>query len=181
MTSIDASMKAASDIYEKGVYKSRVIRKCSSYWLNHGTLPKSLQGCHQKTKSFIDDEDVIEQSLNFVRKNGNKVTPCKYKDFVNKIAEFMKGSLDYLIDCYGYIDGLETYGILIYGNTIRIFTMDLVYDGLYRFNLTSKILLPTENANFLTIITVVSTLYSLLERIKSTVVVINSNSPQHLL
>ncbi|CAJ0860561.1 13518_t:CDS:2 [Entrophospora sp. SA101] len=43
MTSIDASMKAASDIYEKGVYKSRVIRKCSSYWLNHGTLPKSLQ------------------------------------------------------------------------------------------------------------------------------------------
>ena len=62
MTSIDASMKAASDIYEKGVYKSRVIRKCSSYWLNHGTLPKSLQGCHQKTKSFIDDEDVIEQS-----------------------------------------------------------------------------------------------------------------------
>ncbi|CAJ0849944.1 1493_t:CDS:2, partial [Entrophospora sp. SA101] len=37
------SMKAASDIYEKGVYKSRVIRKCSSYWLNHGTLPKSLQ------------------------------------------------------------------------------------------------------------------------------------------
>ncbi|CAJ0841522.1 5012_t:CDS:2, partial [Entrophospora sp. SA101] len=35
MTSIDASMKAASDIYEKGVYKSRVIRKCSSYWLNH--------------------------------------------------------------------------------------------------------------------------------------------------
>ncbi|CAJ0846570.1 13869_t:CDS:2, partial [Entrophospora sp. SA101] len=75
MTSIDASMKAASDIYEKGVYKSRVIRKCSSYWLNHGTLPKSLQGCHQKTKSFIDDEDVIEQSLNFVRTNGNKVTP----------------------------------------------------------------------------------------------------------
>src|SRR5688572_22800271 len=85
MTSIDASMKAASNIYEKGVYKSRVIRKCSSYWLNHGTLPKSLQGCHQKTKSFIDDEDMIEQSLNFVRTNGNKVTPCKYKDFVNKV------------------------------------------------------------------------------------------------
>ncbi|CAJ0904427.1 11456_t:CDS:2, partial [Entrophospora sp. SA101] len=77
-------LPAASDIYEKVVYKSRVIKKCSSYWLNHGTLPKSLQGCHQKTKSFIDDEDVIEQSLNFVRTNDNKVTPCKYKDFVNK-------------------------------------------------------------------------------------------------
>ncbi|CAJ0826332.1 17380_t:CDS:2, partial [Entrophospora sp. SA101] len=114
-----------------------------------------------------------------------EVKPPHVKSSMNesivKITEFMKGSLDYLIDCYGYIDGLETYGMLIYGNTIRIFTMDLVYDGLYHFNLTSKILLPMENANFLTIITVISTLYSLLERIKSTVVVINSNSPQHLL
>ncbi|CAJ0836202.1 11636_t:CDS:2 [Entrophospora sp. SA101] len=90
MTSIDASMKAASDIYEKGVYKSRVIRKCSSYWINHGTLPKSLQAigirlCQNIWFLFIDDEDVIEQSLNFVRTNGNKVTSCKYKDFVNKL------------------------------------------------------------------------------------------------
>lgn len=84
MTCIDASMKAASEVYEKGVYKSRVIRKCASYWLNNGTLPKSLQGCHQKTKSYIDDEDVIEQSLSFIRKNGNKVTPREYKKFINK-------------------------------------------------------------------------------------------------
>ncbi|CAJ0630545.1 8952_t:CDS:1, partial [Entrophospora sp. SA101] len=28
---------------------------------------------------------VIEQTLNFVRTNGNKVTPRKYKDFVNKV------------------------------------------------------------------------------------------------
>ncbi|PKY51319.1 hypothetical protein RhiirA4_468268 [Rhizophagus irregularis] len=30
-----------------------------------------------------------------------------------KLAEFMKGSLDYLINVYGYVAGLETYGILI--------------------------------------------------------------------
>ncbi|CAB4415200.1 unnamed protein product [Rhizophagus irregularis] len=44
----------------------------------------------------------------------------------------------------------------------KIFSTDLVYDGLYRCKLISKVLLPTENANFLNIITVVSTLYSLL-------------------
>uniref|UniRef100_U9UUL0 Uncharacterized protein n=1 Tax=Rhizophagus irregularis (strain DAOM 181602 / DAOM 197198 / MUCL 43194) TaxID=747089 RepID=U9UUL0_RHIID len=31
-----------------------------------------------------------------------------------KLAEFMKRSLDYLINVYGYVAGLETYGILIY-------------------------------------------------------------------
>jgi len=51
------------------------------------------------------------------------------------------------------------------GSEIKIFSIDLAFDGLYRFNLLSKVLLPTENANFLNIITVVSTLYSLLVRI----------------
>ncbi|CAB5395020.1 unnamed protein product [Rhizophagus irregularis] len=95
-----------------------------------------------------------------------------------KLAEFMKGSLDYLINVYGYMAGLETYGILICGSEIKIFSTDLTYDGLYRCNLISKVLLPTENANFLNIITVVSTLYSLLERVKSTInTIISSHLP----
>ncbi|CAB4434743.1 unnamed protein product [Rhizophagus irregularis] len=95
-----------------------------------------------------------------------------------KLAEFMKGSLDYLINVYGYVAGLETYGILICGSEIKIFSTDLTYDGLYRCNLISKVLLPTENANFLNIITVVSTLYSLLERVKSTInTIISSQLP----
>ena len=32
-----------------------------------------------------------------------------------KLAEFMKGSLDLIIHIYGYVVGLETYGILICG------------------------------------------------------------------
>ncbi|PKY33233.1 hypothetical protein RhiirB3_129688 [Rhizophagus irregularis] len=82
-----------------------------------------------------------------------------------KLAEFTKGSLDLIINSYGYVDGLETYGVLIYGNEIKIFSMDLTFDGLYRYNQLSKILLPTENANFLNIITVISTFYSLLVRV----------------
>ncbi|PKB99916.1 hypothetical protein RhiirA5_366055, partial [Rhizophagus irregularis] len=77
----------------------------------------------------------------------------------------MKGSLDLIINIYGYVAGLETYGILICGSEIKIFSIDLAYEGLYRFNLLSKVLFPTENANFLNIITVVSTLYSLLGKI----------------
>ncbi|CAB4430217.1 unnamed protein product [Rhizophagus irregularis] len=95
-----------------------------------------------------------------------------------KLVEFMKGSLDYLINVYSYVAGLETYGILICGSEIKIFSTDLTYDGLYRCNLILKVLLPTENANFLNIITVVLTLYSLLERIKSTInTIISSHLP----
>uniref|UniRef100_U9TYB5 Uncharacterized protein n=1 Tax=Rhizophagus irregularis (strain DAOM 181602 / DAOM 197198 / MUCL 43194) TaxID=747089 RepID=U9TYB5_RHIID len=94
-----------------------------------------------------------------------------------KLAEFTKGSLDLIINSYGYVDGLETYGVLIYGNEIKIFSMDLTFDGLYRYNQLSKILLPTENANFLNILTVISTFYSLLERIRSTIVTMNSSKP----
>ncbi|CAG8472096.1 27118_t:CDS:10, partial [Racocetra persica] len=86
-----------------------------------------------------------------------------------KLAEFMKGSLDLMINIYGNVFGLETYG-----NEIKIFSMDLAYDGLYRCYQLSKLLLPTENANFLNIITVVSTLYSLLERVNSTIITLSS-------
>ncbi|GET65320.1 hypothetical protein GLOIN_2v1510200 [Rhizophagus irregularis DAOM 181602=DAOM 197198] len=65
----------------------------------------------------------------------------------------MKGSLYLIINIYGYVAGLEMYGILICGSEIKIFSIYLAYEGLYRFNLLSKVLLPTENANFLNIIT----------------------------
>ncbi|GES92169.1 hypothetical protein GLOIN_2v1885930 [Rhizophagus clarus] len=91
-----------------------------------------------------------------------------------KLAEFMKGSLDFIINRYGYASGLETYGILICGSEIKIYCMDLIYDGLYRCNLLSKMLLPTENANFINIINVISTLYSLADRIRSSVCIVNS-------
>ncbi|PKC52717.1 hypothetical protein RhiirA1_480854, partial [Rhizophagus irregularis] len=45
----------------------------------------SLQGCHQKIKSFIDDEDVIEKSLSFIRENRGKTTPKEYQTFINQV------------------------------------------------------------------------------------------------
>ena len=42
-----------------------------------------MQGYHQKTKSFIDDEDIIEKSLEFICKNEGKITPKLYRNFIN--------------------------------------------------------------------------------------------------
>src|SRR6266480_5273339 len=80
-----ASLYSAKIIYEKGSYKVYQIRKRARYWIEYNILPKSLQGCHQKIKSIIDDEDAIEQSLLFIHENKGKITPKKYQTFVKQI------------------------------------------------------------------------------------------------
>ncbi|GBB99857.1 hypothetical protein RclHR1_03660004 [Rhizophagus clarus] len=55
-----ASLHSAKVVYNKESYKAKQIRIWAKYWIEYGILPKSLQGCHQKIKSIIDDEDVIE-------------------------------------------------------------------------------------------------------------------------
>ena len=82
LTKIETSEKAAKEIYNKGIYKSRVIRKLGNYWIENGSLPISTHGCHQKTKSFIDDEDIINCSLTYIRANGGKTAPQDYKIFL---------------------------------------------------------------------------------------------------
>ncbi|CAB4413595.1 unnamed protein product [Rhizophagus irregularis] len=83
-----------------------------------------------------------------------------------KLAEFMKGSLDSLHKQFGYSQASETFGIIINGCCIKCFSMDIPFDGLYRFKQIGKMLLPTENANFLTITSVIENLYSLMKRVE---------------
>ncbi len=45
LTRIKASEKASKEVYNKGVYRSRVIRKLGNYWLEYGSLPILLQSC----------------------------------------------------------------------------------------------------------------------------------------
>ena len=66
MTCEVAAFNAAEKVYDKEVYCARAIRKWTKSWIENGTIPESLQGCHQKTKSFINDEDVINNSLAFI-------------------------------------------------------------------------------------------------------------------
>ena len=74
---------ATRKVFNKGSYCARGIRKWAKGWVENGVLPVSMQGCHQKTKSFIDDEDVIEESLEFIRKNEGKITHKLYRNFIN--------------------------------------------------------------------------------------------------
>ena len=83
MTHKNAALNAAKKVYDKGLYRARIINKWAKNWIEHGVLPISLQGCHQKTKSFIDDEDVIEKSLEFIRENEGKITPKLYRSFIH--------------------------------------------------------------------------------------------------
>ena len=72
---------------------------------NHGRKPDF------RILTKIDDTD---RELMF-----GEIKPSHCINTVNKstikLAEFMKGSLDLIINIYGYVAGLETYGILICG------------------------------------------------------------------
>ncbi|CAG8616063.1 4450_t:CDS:10, partial [Ambispora leptoticha] len=122
---------------------------------NHGRKPdfRILSKIDDTEREFVFGEIKPPHCPNTINKT------------IVKLAEFMKGSLDFIIDIHGYVAGLETYELKPIGSEIKIFSIDLVYDGLYRFNLLSKVLFPTESANFVNIVTVVSTLYSLLSSV----------------
>ncbi|CAG8576525.1 14509_t:CDS:2 [Funneliformis mosseae] len=86
---------------------------------------------------------------------GEVKPPCVSNNVVNhaliKIAEFMKGSLDSLHKQFGYSSCSETFRGIIKG----------------------RILLPTEDANFLNLVTVISTFYSLLEKVDRSIEELN--------
>src|SRR5436190_23942951 len=83
MSRDDAAFNAAQKVFDKGVYCARTIKKWTKYWLENKTIPISIQGCHQKTKSFIDDDDIINDSLTFIRQNSGKITPKNFQQFIN--------------------------------------------------------------------------------------------------
>lgn len=86
-----ASLHSAKVVYDKGPYKAKQIRTWAKYWIEYEILPKSLQGCHQKIKSIIDDEDAIERSLLFIREKGGKTTPKEYQTFVSQVLFLQLG------------------------------------------------------------------------------------------
>ncbi|CAI2184286.1 3228_t:CDS:2 [Funneliformis geosporum] len=93
-----------------------------------------------------------------------------------KLGEFMKGSLDSLHKQFGYSPCLETFGCITKGYQVELFSMDLPFDGLYRFKQIGRMLLPTEDANFLNLVSAISYFYSLLERVDRSIEELNKPS-----
>jgi hypothetical protein len=55
-------------------WKAKVIRRWSSHWCRFGQLPPSRRGKHQKTRSFIEDEDVQMQCMTWIRGQRGEIT-----------------------------------------------------------------------------------------------------------
>nr|CAG8448493.1 15575_t:CDS:2 [Entrophospora candida] len=61
--------------------KVNCVKYWAKCWIKDECLPKSLQGCHQKIKSLIDDDvDVIEKSLSYICEIKGKITPKEYRN-----------------------------------------------------------------------------------------------------
>ena len=55
---------------------------------------------------------------------------------------------------------LLTQLIAFIGARIRVYEMDINYDGIYRMFLTANVLTPTEQGQFLSLVPVLETLYN---------------------
>ncbi|CAG8664375.1 12220_t:CDS:10, partial [Funneliformis mosseae] len=98
------------------------------------------------------------------------------KDFV-KLSNFQANALDELVKRYGNRIGLVSFGIWVCGARIRVYEMDINYDGIYRMFLTANVFTPTEQGQFLSLVPVLETLYNVKDHISETLEVIASSTP----
>jgi hypothetical protein len=63
-------------------WKAKTIRRWSAHWCRYGKLPQSRRGRHQKTKSYIEDEDVQQLCLDWIRLQRGEITSRFYFSFL---------------------------------------------------------------------------------------------------
>ncbi|RHZ78573.1 hypothetical protein Glove_161g17 [Diversispora epigaea] len=98
------------------------------------------------------------------------------KDLV-KLAEFQAGTLDELTKKYGNRIGMISFGIWICGEHIRVYEMDLNYDGIYRMILVADVCVPIEREKIVGFLPVLEAFYNVKHRISELLTVIASNTP----
>ncbi|CAG8459190.1 1747_t:CDS:10 [Acaulospora morrowiae] len=98
------------------------------------------------------------------------------KDLV-RLAEFQAGTLDELIKKYGNKVGIISFGIWICDEHIRIYEMDLNYDGIYRMILVADVCVPIEREKIVGLVPVLEAFYNIKHRISEALTVITSSTP----
>ncbi|CAG8535819.1 6517_t:CDS:2 [Paraglomus brasilianum] len=81
------------------------------------------------------------------------------KDLV-KLAEFQAGALDELTKKFGNRIGIISFGIWICGEHIRVYEMDLNYDGIYRMILIADVCVPIEREKIVGLLPVLEAFYN---------------------
>ncbi|RIB27650.1 hypothetical protein C2G38_1731323 [Gigaspora rosea] len=71
---------------------------------------------------------------------------------------------------------MTSFGVLICGVQIRIYQMDLEYDGLYRMYLVADVVLPTQKSQFISLVTILEALYNVKDSVSKVLEVITSDT-----
>ncbi|CAB4422775.1 unnamed protein product [Rhizophagus irregularis] len=117
-----------------------------------------------------------ESSASKNRRSSNKENTVK--DYI-KLADFQAGTLDELIKKYGNKTGMASFGIWVCGARIRIYEMDLNYDGIYRMFMVANVVIPTERAQFISLVPVLEAFSNIKHRIYEVLTVFVSNTPSN--
>nr|CAG8605196.1 12253_t:CDS:10 [Entrophospora candida] len=98
------------------------------------------------------------------------------KDFI-KLTNFQVGALDKLISKNGNGDRVTMFGIWISGTQIRVYEMNLKFDGIYMLTLMSNVILPTEPSQFPSMVSVLEAIYNVKDHVVELIETISNNIP----
>ncbi|CAG8546852.1 1615_t:CDS:10 [Acaulospora morrowiae] len=102
------------------------------------------------------------------------------KDLI-KLANYQVDALNELVKKYDNKVEMISFGIWVCGARIRIYKMDMNYDGIYRMFLISNVVIPTERARFVNLIPVLEAFQDTKHRLSEVLKAIASNtSPSSL-
>ncbi|RIB21793.1 hypothetical protein C2G38_2077260 [Gigaspora rosea] len=176
---IDFKVNSKKDVKEKPYlyYKKDML---SNIMLIESTKPTYLtcnheiwnEVCQRQTYPHSMFELVWANSKSSTsnKKNTNKCKKPDFKLMNNKGNEIL----------FGEVKPKDSLSILAKKDLtcaqIRIYEIDLNYDGIYRMILIANIITPTEHAQFLNLVTVLETFYNIIHRISEVLTIITSNT-----
>ncbi|CAG8712157.1 6599_t:CDS:2, partial [Dentiscutata heterogama] len=81
---IKLSLEILQQVFQHGPWMARHICEWSKNWIATKTLPVSQQGYRKYTPALIDNENIQNSCLRFIRTIGEKITAKKFQDYVYK-------------------------------------------------------------------------------------------------
>ncbi|KAF0465758.1 hypothetical protein F8M41_026205 [Gigaspora margarita] len=130
---------------------------------------------------WANSESSASKSRRLSNKENDNVKGNKpdFKILTNTRDEilFGEGTLDELIKKYGNKIGMISFGIWVCGEHIRVYDMDLNYDGIYRMILIADVCVPIEREKIVGLLPVLEAFYNIKHHIAELLTVIASNTP----
>ncbi|CAG8508019.1 4283_t:CDS:10, partial [Gigaspora rosea] len=152
------------------------------FWANSESASSKSRRCNNKENSRGKKPDfkLLLNTNDEILFGEVKSPKCKNSSLIHqdllKLANFQSGTLDELIKKYGNRIGMVSFEVWICGMQIRIYQMDLEYDGLYRMYLVADVVLPIQKSQFISLVPILETLYNLKDSVSKVLEVITSDT-----